>query len=104
MQKRVTRAAPTLPVMAYVGPGIRFGGNEPGHNPFVSVGAALRTRGRLSLFVGGELTMLRTDFVDLDQEWRAGEAVSSTEVGRGKGWRNLEVIRLGLEYRLAITR
>jgi hypothetical protein len=89
----------SLPFMAYAGTGIRFGGNELGHNRFLSVGAALRTPGRLSLFAGGELTQLRTHFVDFERTWQNGEMMSSTEVDRGLGWRKMKLIRFGLEYR-----
>ena len=91
-----------LPFLGYVGTGFRFGGNELGHNRFVSVGAAFRTTGRLSVFVGGEVTQLRTYFVQLDQTWQDGVITSSTEIDDGYGWRKLEVIRFGAEYRWRI--
>ncbi|MEX2283764.1 MAG: hypothetical protein WEE89_14860 [Gemmatimonadota bacterium] len=97
-------APPSLPTMIYAGTGIRFGGNELGHNQFVSLGAGLRTRGSLSLFAGGEITQLRTHFVRLDQEYRNGSVISSTEVRRGRGWRKMQMLRFGLEYQWTILK
>jgi len=91
------------PIMAYTGAGYRFGGNELGGNKFVSLGAALRTRGRLSVFAGGEVTQLRTQFIRYDRVMQGGIVASETEVDRGYGWRKLEVIRFGLEYRWKLT-
>ena len=86
--------------MAHVGTGFRFGGNELSDNPFVSYGLALRTRGRLGFFAGLEATQLRTRYVVYNQTSLGGEVVSREEVDRGFGWRKLEVLRFGVEYRL----
>jgi len=92
-----------LPFLVYTGSGYRFGGNELGGNPFVTIGAAARTTGRLSVFVGGEVTQLKTYSVHVDEVWQSGEIVSSTEVDDGYAWRKLKVIRVGLEYRWQLS-
>jgi hypothetical protein len=95
------RYAPAwLPLMAHAGGGLRFGGNDLGDNHFVSYGIALRTRGRLSLFAGLEVTQLHTRYFLYDQIWQGGDLVVSNEVDRGFGWRKLKVLRFGVEYRI----
>ena len=89
----------SLPFMIYGGTGIRFGTPALGHNRLMSLGAALRTRGRLSVFLGGEVTQIRTRYIRYERQWQNGDIISSTEIERGHDWRKLEIIRFGLEYR-----
>jgi hypothetical protein len=89
----------SIPFMVYGGTGIRFGTQALGHNRLMSLGAALRTHGRLSVFVGGEVNQVRTQYVRFERQWQSGEIVSSTEIERGHDWRKLEFFRFGLEYR-----
>lgn len=93
------RYAPvSLPLMAHVGAGFETEGNR-----FRTIGLALRTRGRLSVFGGVELVQLRTPFVDYEQVWLDNEPVGREEIGRGHEWRELQSIRVGLEYHFRLT-
>jgi hypothetical protein len=99
------RYAPgNLPLMAYAGAGYRFGGGELGGNRFLSFGGALRTPGRLSVLVGAEHTRLRTRFTDYDRVWQDGAVSSNTVIDQGVGWRHLNALRIGFEYRWRLIR
>lgn len=93
------RYAPeALPRMAHAGVGFETEGNR-----FRTIGISLRTRGRLMLFGGVELVQLNTPYIDYEQEWLNDEPVASEEIERGYEWRNLQSIRIGLEYHFRLT-
>ena len=91
-------ASESLPLMAHVGVGFETEGNR-----FRTIGLALRTRGRLGLFGGVELVQLRTPYIDYEQVWLDNEPVASEEIGRGHEWRELQTIRIGVEYHFWLT-
>jgi hypothetical protein len=91
-------APPALPLMAHVGAGFETEGNR-----FRTIGLALRTRGRLRVFGGVELVQLRTPYIDYEQVWLDNDPVTSEEVGHGHEWRELQSIRIGLEYHFRLT-
>lgn len=93
------RYAPSsLPLMAYIGTGFEFEGND-----FRTLGIALRSRGSLSVVAGVEVLQLRTPYIRYDEAWQNGNVISSVEIERGHAWRKLEVIRIGLEYHWRLT-
>lgn len=83
----------SVPLAGYVGVGRETEGNW-----FRTAGLLVRSGGSLRVLAGAELSQFGTPYVDVTQTWQDGQVEERVERGRGKDWRELILLKAGVEY------